>query len=816
MKRISVLLAIIMIVCTAGLSTFAEELKIKHNASGFYYIGPSETQVMLSSKADDFVNINGLYFKDLNKNGRLDVYEDWRADIDDRIKDLYGQMTLEERSRLLYHVCTCGNNAGVEFNEKTLYEQNCPFDVDTARTNYSMWYYINVYGITHYLDNSNGTPAQQVAVHNAIQGIGEETRLGIPITFSSDRQYNAWGGYIDVPKDASGTANAPELSAQLWETYSRETAAVGYHVILQPYGVEIGSFNGENPEYIAKMTKIEVEAIQKGGTLACTKHFIARGGDMSFTNARSVAQNYKNYMVGWKAAIEADTKWIMTNGYAQGLSNTVNVDYDPETMNYLRNELGFDGVVLTDWGAMGNAKSNIWDNMGGSDGITSDGTDLNNLTMAERYAWVINNGVDQMGAPAAGPEDEAFQAAMGPGLLSLDAIPAAVEKGLISAERLEEACSRILRSKFELGLFENPYSDADAALALSASPEYIANPWEITSNELLVAARTAETVELERQLQAKSAVLIKNDNDILPLAEGLKIYLAATSSEMAEKYAQCVGEKATIVATIEEADVVVANLSRIDDFAEMTIEDTKKAGKVLVVTADCIDPNTYLTEKADALIFLNFTRRADHGTAMAGFITSTEAPVYADLLFGVRQPEGMIVKEISRDEIMEVDQWYDLANDMGVSDDVRLILQATMMENPDASIPSNYGDPLLGYGYGMRYGEKADFEYTILMLPTVITEVEVQDMWRGPRMVKKSIQAVAHAGEPYTVKFLLWNHGGDDIVVVKAYANGQLAAEKQMAVKGDSWRICTMDIVFKSAGNYELVIDALRANVTVE
>ena len=145
MKRISVLLAIIMIVCTAGLSTFAEELKIKHNASGFYYIGPSETQVMLSSKADDFVNINGLYFKDLNKNGRLDVYED-RADIDDRIKDLYGQMTLEERSRLLY-TCALVATMPCEFNEKTLYEQNCPFDVDTARTNYSMWYYINVLGL---------------------------------------------------------------------------------------------------------------------------------------------------------------------------------------------------------------------------------------------------------------------------------------------------------------------------------------------------------------------------------------------------------------------------------------------------------------------------------------------------------------------------------------------------------------------------------------------------------------------------------------------------------------------------------------------
>jgi hypothetical protein len=176
----------------------------------------------------------------------------------------------------------------------------------------------------------------------------------------------------------------------------------------------------------------------------------------------------------------------------------------------------------------------------------------------------------------------------------------------------------------------------------------------------------------------------------------------------------------------------------------------------------------------------------------------------------------MIVQEIPRDDVTNAAQWNDLANDVGVSDDVRLILQATMMENPAIAIPNNYGDPLLNYEYGMRYGTEAVFEYTTLVMPTIIAEVEVQNMWMGASIEKRSVQATAKVGEPYTVKFLLWNHGDDGITMVDAYANGALIAQKQMAVSGGSWRICAMDLVFEAAGEYELTIGSLSAKVTVE
>lgn len=185
-----------------------------------------------------------------------------------------------------------------------------------------MWYYINVLQITSHLDNTNGTPEQQVVYHNAMQALGEDTRLGIPTVISNDRQYNAWGGMIDTAHDAFGAANDLELSKKLWTAYSLESRAVGIHVVLHPYGQELGSWNGEDPEYAGSMTKEEVLSIQvENGTEACMKHFIARGGDSSFQNARSDAQTVDNWMKAWEIALEGNPKWVMTNGYGTGLTN---------------------------------------------------------------------------------------------------------------------------------------------------------------------------------------------------------------------------------------------------------------------------------------------------------------------------------------------------------------------------------------------------------------------------------------------------------------------------------------------------------------
>ena len=747
------------------------------------------------------LEVDGLKFKDMNDNGELDGYEDWRLDTEERITDLLAQMTVQEKAMLLYHVCTCGDNSGVVFNNQNLYEQNCPYG--DAGSSYSMWYYINVYGITTYLDNSNGTPDEQVWAHNEIQAIAENTRLGVPVTFSSDRQYNAWGGYIDTPHDAFATANDPELAAQLWEIYSEATRSIGYHVVLHPYGVELGSWNGEDPAYLAEMTAVEVEAIQNGGMEACTKHFIARGGDFTYDTARSDADMLENWIYPWKAAIEAGTEWIMTNGYNPGISDTVNVDYDKETMDYLRNTLGYDGIVLTDWGAMGNEMSK---------GVTADGVNLTEFTLAERYAWVINNGVDQMGAPGAGSSEETL-AASGPGILSVTALVEAVDQGLITMERLEEAARRILRSKFNLGLFEQPYSDGAAALALSANEAYIAEKWEITDNESLAAARPAELVELERQLMAKSTVLVKNDNNLLPLAQGTKVYVVASSETNANGYKKYIANYGTVVDTIEEADVVVGDFTSINDVAEQTIDDAKANDKTLIITLNCTDPTSYVMEQADAVLFLNFTRGADHGTGMSGFITTMEADVYADLLFGVREPEGMIVREIARDSAMNSEHWQDVSGDMGADTWVKLMLVATTMESETYSAPNNWGDPLLQYQYGMRYGVDADFEYDVLVLPKVTKEVTTES--NGSTTTSYESVDGAQAGVPFEVYVLLWNRGGDGVTNVQVKDCDNVIAEKIMAVNGGSWRVVKMEVTIDTAGEHTITVGDLVKTMTV-
>ena len=105
---------------------------------------------------------------------------------------------------------------------------------------------------------------------------------------------------------------------------------------------------------------------------------------------------------------------------------------------------------------------------------------------------------------------------------------------------------------------------------------YLADPWEITDTESLMAARNPETVELERQLQAESAVLVKNDDDLLPLSEGLNLYISSTAAESTlTALKEAFGAYATVVDDMEQADVVVADCTQMTDAAELAIEDAK-------------------------------------------------------------------------------------------------------------------------------------------------------------------------------------------------------------------------------------------------
>lgn len=294
MKKLSLFLALMLLFSSIGLTTFAQEAQLSPRFSSYDEVNEAITVIPSTDSQAELgylkgitaiLEVDGLQFKDLNGNGKLDVYEDWRQDIDARVKDLYDQMTLEERAGLFYHANTCGDPRGVDFADSRY--MFAPGEIvnesagdgsggGPAFNVKSMWYYINTLNITTHLDNTNGTPAQQIVYHNTMQALGESTRLGVPVVISNDRQYNAWGGMIDTAHDAFGAANDLELSKKLWTAYSLESRAVGIHLVLHPYSQELGSWNGEDPQYAGNMTKEEVAAIQvEGGTEACMKQFMA-------------------------------------------------------------------------------------------------------------------------------------------------------------------------------------------------------------------------------------------------------------------------------------------------------------------------------------------------------------------------------------------------------------------------------------------------------------------------------------------------------------------------------------------------------------
>ena len=378
MKKLSLFLALMLLFSSIGLTAFAQEAQPSPRFSSYDEINEMITVIPATDSQAELgylkgitaiLEVDGLQFKDLNGNGKLDVYEDWRQNTEARAADLIAQLSLEEKSRFLVQ----------SDMPKSIYA-----DEDGTE---NAWYYITNYGIIHMLDNSGaGTPDVMTKRHNAVQAMAETNAYSIPVTITSDRQYNAWAGYIDTAHDAIGTATDIELASAILSAYAKETAATGIHVTLQPYGVEIGSWYGEDPAYLAAMTSAEVQAYQSNGVYTCVKHFITRGGDQSFASGRSIAANVENYMHPWKAAINAGTQWIMNNSAGEGLDG-LNIDFSRESMKYLRETLGFDGVVVTDWGSIGYAAK----------GVDADGIDLGTLSLPERYAYEINNGVDQLG-----------------------------------------------------------------------------------------------------------------------------------------------------------------------------------------------------------------------------------------------------------------------------------------------------------------------------------------------------------------------------------------------------------------------------------
>ncbi len=836
MKKIALFLALTMLLSMVSIPSLAEDAAIKESVSGFFYVEANGEQIALSAaSADKFFKVDGLYFKDMNGNGTLDVYEDWRQDVDARVADLVSQMTLDEKAGALLFACVAGQNgstvtnfdadiagfggggseASVKASASTILLDHPalnarePLVTIDGLTFQPTAYQIQDLYVNTFIAALTGNPKDQLDTFNLLQTYAEDTRLGIPATFSGDRSYNTWGGMIDMPHYALGVAHDPELLYNLVSEYSKESVAIGYHQTFHGYGNEIGSWYGDDPNYIATMTTAETRAYEDNGFQSHTKHFIARGGRNSYISAKSPANLIDSWLIGWKAAVDAGTQFIMTNNNI-GVTDGVQGYMDKDTYDILRNELGYDGVVCLDW-PLGDAS------LMKKTGILRDGTDISTLSLVERYALILNAGVDMIscsgGVPGTDVNDEAYAGLFMPARPAI--IVQAVNEGLVTPEDLDIHVSRVMKTKFAYGLFDNVYRDWEALLDLIGTDTYKAEQKTPLSTEEIDTYRRPEIIALEEQVMVESTILLKNDG-ILPLQKGIKVYFDSNNSNISDATLPAFADYATVVDKMEDADVCIFQVTAYDDAYTYMVEDAQDAGKPFIVLIQSTNSSGEPTEAdllaANAFAQLTYINTPDHGSSVGSFYRYVKPAILMQMLFGEKEPAGTTLFEVASAEAKAL-SWGELQDDIGVTDAVRLYMAMLAKENPSIEMPNNLGDVLYTDSYGIRYSAPADIELSLLTLPRKVVTEEYTS--RGKLATRYVASNGADAGVPFTISFVAKNNGGAGSLDAQILVDGEVAATKFIGVTEGQFRVITVTLTLE-AGEHTISVGDMSAALTVE
>jgi beta-glucosidase len=487
------------------------------------------------------ITIDGFSFRDLNKNGKLDVYEDFRKPIEERVSDLLSQMNLEEKAGCMFIPPISMGKDG-KLSEKPSF--NDFFSWASEGTSLMLYgKHMNHFNI--FLASKAGA---MVDWNNALQKAAEKTRLGIPVTIASDPRNHfsnnplasAMAGDFSLWPEPLGLAATRDslLVAQFGDIARQEYLSVGIRVALHPMAdlatePRWGRINGTFGED-AQLTSMMVYAYVKGfqgdslgvNSVACmTKHFSGGGPqkeglDPHFHITKGQiypGKNFNYHLIPFEAAFRAGTAEIMPY-YGIPMDQTsenVGFSFNKDIITgLLRNKYHFDGVVCTDWGILTDSK------MLGIIILPARARGMEKFTPEERMLKVIRAGVDQFG-----------------GETLPDMLVKLVKDGKITEARIDSSVSRLLRMKFILGLFDHPYIDRDNAIKTLGKDEF----------------------RMVGQLaQRKSIVLLKNDTNArgkyLPLRQGIKIYIKNLDAKIAMQYGKVVGKP-------EDADICIIRIN---------------------------------------------------------------------------------------------------------------------------------------------------------------------------------------------------------------------------------------------------------------
>lgn len=599
-------------------------------------------------------------FRDLNKNGKMDPYEDVKQPIAVRIKDLLQQMTLEEKAGTLFI-----NGAKIapdgSLNDFTGAGFFARIPIATQLMDGKKINHINLWEVPD---------VKALATwYNNVQKHAEESRLGIPVTIASDPR-NAFSQNIFAMAangfslwcEPLGLAAIGDeaLTNKFADIVRQEYVSVGIREALHPMAdlateprwPRISGTFGEDAQLSARMTKAYVEGLQgarlsSSSVAAMTKHFSGGGPQkegldphFEFQKGQIYPGNNFNYhLIPFEAAFNANTAAIMPYyGIPVDQSNeNVAFSFNKSMItDLLRKKYKYDGVVCTDWGLINdvNMGSFVW---------PARAWGVEKLTPEERVLKVLNAGVDQFGGES-----------------SPELVIKLVKEGKLTEARIDESVTRLLRQKFQLGLFDNPYVDVDQAVKTVGRADFI---------------------KAGNESQRRAMVLLKNTpvvkGNTLPLTNPkLKIFAGNMDPKVVGKYG-------IVVNKASEADIAILRLNtpwvpvetpnfmaRMFHHGDLDFKQKERDSILQIMQTVPSIVNIYLDRPA---VFPEINAKAK--AVLADFGASDEAVM--DVIFGKAKPGGKLPFELPSS------------------------MDAVRKQKED--LPYDSKDPLYKFGFGLTY-----------------------------------------------------------------------------------------------------------------
>ena len=518
---------------------------------------------------------DGYAFKDLNRNQRLDRYEDWRLSAEERAKDLAMQLPLEYLAGLMVHssyqlIPSEGTYGGKSFKEA---------NVSVSALDDEQYRLIRDENVRHLLVTKVRSAYDAAVWSNNLQALCESEAFGIPANNSTNPR-TAWKDRTSVWGPALSLAATFDsaLVARYGEVASEELRAMGIATLLapqveiatEPRWMRVHETFGESSALSVDLTRAYINGFQSShgkdivegawgmkSVNAMAKHWPGSGTGESGRDAHYAhgkysvfpGKNFEEHLLPFTegalklgGGTEQSASIMVAYNVLLGVmpkEEQVGAGYSYFVMDsLLRKKYGYDGVICSDWRVPNDYKA-MDENKGKPWGVE-------HLSIAERYLLMIMAGNDQIG-----------------GILTKQYIEEAYRLGVKSygeeqmRKRYEKSAERLLVIMFRMGLFDNPYLDVEQSRATVNSKSF--------AEEALMA-------------QMRSVVMLKNSNGVLPLRPRAKVYIPTVNSVVSYGLAVAIEEQFDMVTNPDEADYALVVINSPKSGKGYSQEDVQQGG----------------------------------------------------------------------------------------------------------------------------------------------------------------------------------------------------------------------------------------------